>query len=68
MIVEPSISFGIIGLVVGVLSSHATLGNKIAKALTALESVGERVKRLEGIQDKETESGRLFVHRRASDA
>lgn len=57
----------VLGVAVGILGSHATLGNKITRALTLLD---ERV--IPSLEDLQTrvsgiEAGNFHRHRRATD-
>ena len=54
------IVFTVLGTALGIFASHATLGNKITRALTLLEALDRRVGLLES-------PGPVHFHRRATD-
>lgn len=58
--IPDAVSFTVLGIALGIFASHATLGNKITRALTQLEGLTQRVDRLE-------ESVPVHIHRRQTD-
>lgn len=54
-----NVIIAVLGVSLGVFASHATLGNKVTRALTLLEELSRRVGTLEG--------DNVHVHRRKTD-